>query len=400
VRSDESKKKSVICDIITAIVFVGLLVLFSVLKSDQSVAENTLVRKISRTYVYAVGNITSLLPFALFEVFVIAAVIALITIIVVYVVLLKKRKFKTLGRSALKVICAVLGLLLIYTATATVCYPRVPAINALPHEAQTQELDIIKATVEYYLDDFNALSKRLPRKDSGEVINPYTTAELSDKLKEEYKRLEDNDYFSPFTPTLKEPPILSYVLAYQGIIGISFVPTAEPNISALMPDIDKPNTAAHEIAHSKGVMYESDANLVAAYITVFSDDDYIRYSGYMNNFWEVLNLFKLYGEPELYNEYRGKVCDEIWTDIEIRREKYAEYDTFIEHIGEKMNDLYLKISGANDGVKSYTSPGSSTDVLDGNGNPVLGEDGKPLKTVKYGIIQQLLLGCYLNTFPL
>ena len=103
---------------------------------------------------------------------------------------------------------------------------------------------------------------------------------------------------------------------------------------------------ANEIAHSKGIMRESDAELVSAYITLTSEDEFVRYSGYIDNYGRIYQMLTLNNLVDKYKE-KGYALPAslIIKDYEYMYAEYGKYPDIIDEIGTFFNNIYLKLSG-------------------------------------------------------
>lgn len=79
------------------------------------------------------------------------------------------------------------------------------------------------------------------------------------------------------------------------------------------------------MAHSKGAMPEEDANLVAAYICLNSEDPYIRYSGYDVCFWSLESFVMATNNKQNVEEFYNSIDDNIY------RNNNYEYDYWTNH---------------------------------------------------------------------
>ena len=126
--------------------------------------------------------------------------------------------------------------------------------------------------------------------------------------------------------------MLSELMSYTHITGVYTFFTGEANINVAFPDYTIPYTAAHELAHQRGIAREDEANFVAFLVCNESDDPYIRYSAYLNLYEYVAS--SLYSaDPELYFDVRYTI------PLDIRREMAAYSDFF-----EKYRDFSIKKS--------------------------------------------------------
>ncbi len=111
---------------------------------------------------------------------------------------------------------------------------------------------------------------------------PYSRGEMNDKLLAAYERVSDEYTFIPRMYSRVKPVMMSELMSYTHITGVYSFFTGEANINIAFPDYTIPYTAAHELAHQRGIAREDEANFVAFLVCSASDDIYIQYSGYLN----------------------------------------------------------------------------------------------------------------------
>ena len=128
--------------------------------------------------------------------------------------------------------------------------------------------------------------------------------------------------------------------------------TGEANLNTNYPDYILPYTAAHELAHQRGIARENEANFVAFLVCMESDDPYIRYSALMNMYEYVANA--LYSASSDY--YYSAVS---YLDIRAKYEMSAYSDFFDKYrdstaasVTGAINNTYLVLQGT-EGTKSY-----------------------------------------------
>ena len=348
--------------LLNKLMVIGILVLFiiifSLMKLNENIAEYFYARGISRAYVFVVGSLSDLLPFSIFEVFVFLAVLALI---ISFAVIIKRlvKKQRTEAVSLLeKVIIAVLVGVLIYTITASGCYYR----KELPlPKYQGEQLSNEKTVeiVDAYLKDFSDISNSLTYREDGTSVCPYTFDEINELLITEYARLDEMDgYFTSYTSHTK-PMLVSEIMSYFGTCGITFMPLGEANINAKTPSCYLTVVMAHELAHTKGVMREKDANMVAYYLLSSSSIPYFRYCAYMysiNYLTSVLNVL----DRDLYVKSMQSYPQKARIERSRENAYWASKETFLDSVGEFFNDIYLKLSGVKNGTGNYSDPSDVT----------------------------------------
>lgn len=344
------------------------------------------VKNVAIYYHNIIGFITNIFPFAFFEIVVLLLVILLIIRLVQLFKAIMMKNMALIFKKIYKIITFALNLLFIYTAIAGVAYYR-EAIPLPSYEGKmTQEL--VTEALDYYLNDYNSLSKKFERTAKNVSRCPYTFNQLSSLMQKEMKRLDDNQYFTKHNAKAKGSWI-SPLLSELQITGINFAFTSEANVNTAMPWIDLPFTIAHEIAHMKGVLRENDANLTALYICVTSQDDYVRYSGYFRGFYSLLEIKQLTNSNE-YLHYINNLSPEIIYDNRDYVDYFNDHD-LLSKLSYYINNIYLKVFGQKDGMGSYDD---KSDVEDTNQKD---ENGFPIYTyINYSPYQKLLVQLFLN----
>ncbi len=328
---------------------VFFIILFSLIKTNQNVSEFFFARGIARGYAFIVGNIASWFPFSLFDVFVICGIVAAVVgIVFIICYLVKKRGWKALDLTC-RLAIAALSVALLYTIVASGNYYR-KQVPLNKYEGEQLSAEETARLLDVMLDDFVYVSAQMKRNPDGSTVCPYDFQELSDRIRAEYKKLDD-PYFSSFVPSAKEG-LFSGFLTSEGITGITFMPTGDAVVNGQTPGCYKTVTTAHELAHSVGVMREGDANLMAYYVLLKSDDPYFRYCAYMYGLWHLTDvLFEL--DEKLYSETIKKYPMAARIERKLENDFWASKESFMEVVGDFFNDLYLKLSGSKEGVESY-----------------------------------------------
>ncbi len=331
---------------------VAFLALMLILRTFAVVSE-WMAANISRGWISVFSVITGILPFSVYELLLYLFVLGGLTTIVTAIVCFCKKKALKAATYLLLLAIVGVGISNVYTISAGFAYyrgePDLPKIDAerLSEYAAAELISL----AQYMIDDFNSLADEMEWDEDGRVVSPYSFGELARKIRSEYERL-DSDYYSSFTPLVK--PITSKrIMSNMHLSGVFFAPLGEANVNPLTPACDLPVTMAHELAHAKGAMRESDANLTAYWLTVTSDNPYIRYSGYMNTYGVILSIASFF-DFEAYNGLRQKLDPRIYKDRKLSAEFWAKY-TLFDDIAQKFNDFYLKLSGQN-GTNSYVEP--------------------------------------------
>lgn len=207
-------------------------------------------------------------------------------------------------------------------------------------------------TAIYFSGKVNEEAKNVTFRRENFSVMPYTIEEMNEKLDKAYKKFsETSDAVSKLSSNLK-PVMLSEPMSYTHITGVYSFFTGEANINVVFPDYTIPYTAAHELAHQRGIARENEANFIAFLVCAGSDDAYIRYSGYQNMLEYVLDaLYR--ADTELYKEAIKSVDLKVRYEMSAYSEFFDKYrDSTASKVSGAVNDTYLKLNRT-EGEKSY-----------------------------------------------
>ena len=299
---------------------------------------------------FILSSLTYIFPFSVFEMLIIISP-AILVFSVVFIV-----KFRKDAVERIRTLISILALIaLIFTAyiyTLGVGYrPTLLSERTGIEDARDIEPSELYATVERVIGEMNKLSDEVPFK-GGETVMPYSIDEMNRKLIDAYDSMNSRySILTNFTSGVK-PVYFSTVMSDLGISGIYSFFTGETNVNIEYPDYCLPFTAAHELAHQRGISRENEANFVAFLVCISSDDEYIRYSGYLN-IYESLASALYRQDKELYYEAVSTLPAAAIADIRAAGEVYDKHkDSILGKINDKLNDAYLKANGT-EGVVSY-----------------------------------------------
>lgn len=322
-------------------------------------------RTVARVYHLSFAWFFAIIPFSLMEI-IFVSWIGLITINLLQLIIQTiKKNWRMAQKTFSRALLAFLVMTNLYVATAGIAYARLPL--PIPQYQGEVAVEAYQPIVEAYRDAFNELAESLTFAENGSIMNPYNLDTLNTLIREAYRKANlDSTYFTPYSTKIK-PLLTSFLYREFHITGVHFAPTTEATINVLVPPALIPFTMAHELAHAKGVMREEDANLVALYVCLSSDDPYIRYSGLFNSFYALLNLLRYVGVPSAYGQVYQSLSLSIRKDYAYQNTFWDQY-TLLNDFATWINDTYLKIFG-NGGVDSYVDV-PDTVVIDDGENPI------------------------------
>jgi hypothetical protein len=129
-----------------------------------------------------------------------------------------------------------------------------------------------------------------------------------------------------------------------GIDGVFNLFGHEPLISNSLLEFEKPFVMTHELAHVYGYAGEGDANLIAVFATLMSEDPDLQYSGWINLWLYVRNR-------QLDNLLEAGPRRDF--DQMIQRMR-SEQVRWLSAIQSTILDWYLKSNSVQEGIRSYS----------------------------------------------
>lgn len=301
----------------------------------------------------ALAYLTNLPPFSLAE-----SIVLCLPVIIVCLIVLACRKYSgswlRTGRYIVilfSVAALVYSMLLINFSAAYYGSSLDEKLGIDRRKVSAQEL---YDTAVILLSETDALADNVDYIYASSSVMPYSLSELNRKLNEAYKKaVVKYPFISAFYSNVK-PVALSEPWTYTHIAGVYTFFTGEANLNINFPDYTLPYTAAHEMAHQRGIAREEEANFVAFLVCIESDDAYIRYSAYLNVYEYVASaLYK--ADKELYSSLLSE-----YLDPRVRHEMIAYNNFFYKYkenvvadVSEQINDSYLHAQGQAQGTNSY-----------------------------------------------
>lgn len=299
---------------------------------------------------FLLSRITHILPFSLFELLVILSPIILV--LVVSKALKRARSHTDMIRGVITIFAVVSLVFTSYIFTLGIGYHTTPLADKIDVEERTElTAEELYYTLSKVVEGVNSSSFAL-RIENGESTMPYSKKEMSRRLIEAYDNMNERYSLVVNYTSRVKPVYFSTVMSDLGISGIYSFFTGEANVNVEYPDYCLPFTAAHELAHQRGICRENEANFVAFLVCISSDDEYIRYSGYLN-MYEYLASALYKSDRELYYDAVKKLPTMAISDIKAANAVYEKHkDSPLGKINDRLNDAYLKANGT-EGVVSY-----------------------------------------------
>lgn len=221
-----------------------------------------------------------------------------------------------------------------------------------------KELAILR---DYIVGKCNTLEARIPHDDSGAA---YYDGDLVEASRQAMMRLgDDYDQLSGFYVTPKYLTFSGF-FSQQYIMGYYFPFSMEANINSEMYITNVAPTICHELAHTKGFIYEDDANMIGYLACIRSDDPFLQYCGYLSVLSYVNNDFRdsIGNDKKVYMKHvrisDGVADDNIFLTKESWQavEKAAVVKTStVKKVSDTLMDTTLKLNGVEEGILQYNN---------------------------------------------
>ena len=297
--------------------------------------------------------IFALFPFSVIEILLILAVPAALGFFVF--LFLNVRNTRLVARSVSLMLTVSLLLLSSYLVTVACGYRTTPLSKKLGLPETEVTVESLDRAARALLSEAKALESELVRDEGGASVMPYTYDELSELLDRAYDEMNRIYALTPPSATRLKPVLLSELMSRARFAGIWSYVTGETNINVNPPDYCIPFTAAHEMAHQRGVAREDEASFVAFLALCCADSPYLRYTGYVGLFEYIASELVLL-DAEAYFQLAGDqlLTGAIMSDMRAYNAYYSENeDGVISDVAGSFNDAYLKLNGTS-GEKSYS----------------------------------------------
>lgn len=331
------------------LLLITVFIVFNHLKYNSNVAE-FYTRSFTKVYLQLMTRINKYIPFSLTELFfVILGLLTLVFLILFFKSLFSKKWAKAVFYP-LTIAVMVMSVIVNYNLVIEMAYLRKPV--DLPYYEQEVDNQEFIDIYNYYASDFNYCLSTLKFESNGNVINPYSLNELSEIIEGEYSKKIDSSYFLN-TNTCGKEMFSSFLYREFQITGVAYSSFGEANINVLCTNAELPIVIAHELAHTKAVMREDDANQVAFFVCLNSDNPYLRFSAYISRFSQINAITSPTYISEEDREQKISISHQYY-DCYVYIRDYWQSHNLLERIGDFFNNMYISSSGISEGTSSYS----------------------------------------------
>lgn len=342
----KNKLIAIIFAIVTAICAILHIIFF--INADFADAFNI---SIAHFFRFVLGKITSLFTFSLAEILLLSCPL----LIALFIILLNKKNISIknrliiAGKVFLYIAC---GAYILFILTFASGYHANTLDKRLDIEKSSISEEKIYETLNFVIEKTNQYAKKINFNKNGASELTMDYSELSAELCDSYEKVFSKYNLGNNYSTVVKPLIISPVMTYTHISGVYSFFTGEANLNINYPHYVCAFSAAHELAHQRGFAREDEANFIAYLVCIESDNDYLKYSGYLSMYGYLSSALR-------------KTNYELWIDSASNLGNMANgeliaysnfFDTYrdnaMSEVSDVFNDTYLKLQGTQ-GIVSY-----------------------------------------------
>lgn len=343
-------EKLPIWSIVSLLIATICCILYIVISLSESFADffNKYVSSIFR---FLFAQITNIIPFSIAE----AVIICIPIILFGGIRYLWRYRCNTRKSTIVSLVCifSIASLFISsFVLTFAAGYKGIPLEKKLQIQSEAIDANDLYKSALYLTEKINELEDKIEYLDSGFSKMPYSLKDMNDKLIDAYDLFcQKYSFINNFQSKLK-PVMFSEAMSYAHITGIYTFFTGESNLNVNFPDYTIPYTAAHELAHQRGIAKEDEANMIAFLVSLESNDTYIRYSAYVNVYEYVMNA--LYSaNKNMYGEVSTKLNRAAYNEQVAYAKFFDKYQKSVtSQVSGTINNIYLQSQGTV-GKKSY-----------------------------------------------
>lgn len=316
---------------------------------------DAVTQSIGAFFRFILAKLTGWIPFSLAEMTVILLPIILIALIVVGIKVVRSEKSNLYVRYICILLSVIMTFYSLFVFTLGTSYQGRTLYEKLEVEKpEYNDPDDLLKLSEYLRDRVNECAENIEFDPERGSLMPYSRSKLNELLNDAcIKASEKYDFISPLRSNFKDV-IFSVPMTYTHISGVYSYYTGESNINTNFPDYTIPYTAAHELSHQRGIAREDEANFVAYLICMESDDNYIRYSAYLNLLEYVQSTLRR-ADSQLYSDFYHTLGRKTILEYTAYSNFFDKYeDNVAAQVSGTVNNIYLQSQGQSAGTLSYS----------------------------------------------
>ncbi len=319
---------------------------------STTLVENIYSKTIYKTLIPPLSRLTGVFPVSLAEIVIVVLVMWLLIELIIGLRQRFQSQLDGIGSSFLSLIMVVAIVYLSFQCLWGLNYHRLEFAEMAGLEIRAisvQELEVLTQTL---VDEVNQLRTEVLESRDGvmrlacrqevleQAIDGYTALAVS------YPQLEGR-YGKP------KGLLFSEAISYLGIYGFFMPFTGEANINTDIPDSMLPFSTCHEMAHQRGIAREDEANFIAYLSCSMNPHADFQYSGNLLALSYALGAIRARDEGS-FQKMKNSLAPGIIRDLQNLTDFAQQHRGPLNHLFERVNDVYLKANSQSAGVRSYS----------------------------------------------
>lgn len=212
---------------------------------------------------------------------------------------------------------------------------------------------------DYLVEKCNALALQIERDEKGKAV--YRGDLMTESVRAMEHLGERYEQLSGFYVTPKYLSASEF-FSQQYIQGYYFPFSMEANINSMMHICNVAPTVCHELSHTKGFIYEDDANFIGFLACIESEDVFIQYCGYLSVLNYVNNdFYKSIGNNKNVYKKHVRISDLVADDNifltredwEVIEKKAVVKTATVKKVSNTLMETTLKLNGVEEGMQQY-----------------------------------------------
>lgn len=210
---------------------------------------------------------------------------------------------------------------------------------------------------DYLVEQCNTLADQIDRDEQGTAV--YSGDLIAESVHAMEAMGQQYDRLSGYYVTPKYLKC-SELISQQYIMGYYFPFSMEANINSVMYITNVAPTVCHELAHTKGFIFENDANMIGYLACIQSDDTFLQYCGYLSVLNYVNNDFYKSVNKSTYKKH-VRISDRVADDnVFLTREDWQAVEkkavvktSTVKKVSNNFLNTNLKLNGVDEGIQQY-----------------------------------------------
>ena len=210
---------------------------------------------------------------------------------------------------------------------------------------------------DYLVEQCNTLADQIDRDEQGTAV--YSGDLIAESVHAMETMGQQFDRLSGYYVTPKYLKCSEF-FSQQYIMGYYFPFSMEANINSVMYITNVAPTVCHELAHTKGFIFENDANMIGYLACIQSDDTFLQYCGYLSVLNYVNNDFYKSVNKSTYKKH-VRISDRVADDnVFLTREDWQAVEktavvktSTVKKVSNNFLNTNLKLNGVDEGIQQY-----------------------------------------------